>query len=148
VSDRSYQSTVNKQTFGLGKGSTTASDIWCIIRGILMYTVAPYFIGIIIVSVSSKIQHKCVGEGLIDDTGLAYSTQSSTEISSTTLKDFSPDESILFDKMQKILQFFLRTASSRRWRSHHLQMRMRMLHSVPQMVWWSSYPYQNKSILW
>jgi hypothetical protein len=72
-----------------------------------MYTIATYFVGIILVSVSGTIQHKRVGEGLIDDTGLAYSAQSSTEISSTTLKDFSPDESILFDKMQKMLQFFL-----------------------------------------
>jgi hypothetical protein len=72
-----------------------------------MHTVATYFVGIILVSVSGTIQHKRAGEGLIEDTGLAYSAQSSTEISSTTIKDFSPDESILFEKMQNMLQFFL-----------------------------------------
>jgi hypothetical protein len=107
VSDRSYQSTYNKQTFGLGQGSTAASKIWCIMHGILVHTVAIYFGGVILVSVSGIIQHKRVREGLIDDTGLAYSAQSSTEIASTTIKDFSPNESSLFDKMQKMLQFFL-----------------------------------------
>jgi hypothetical protein len=108
VSDRSYQITENTQTFGLGQGSTTANEIWCIIHGILMHTVATYFVGIILVSIYyGRIQHKCVGEGLIDDTGLAYSAQPSNEISSTQIKYFSPDESILFDKMQKMLQFFL-----------------------------------------
>jgi hypothetical protein len=45
-------------------------------------------------------QHKHVGEGLINDTGLTASTHSSSE---TTLSD----ESTLLLKMQKILQFFL-----------------------------------------
>jgi hypothetical protein len=107
VSERSYQSTEQKQTFGLGQGSTAASDIWCIVHGILMHTIATYFDGVIFVSVSGLIQHKRVGEGLIDDTGLAYSALSSTKISSATLKDFSPDESALFDKMQKMIQFSL-----------------------------------------
>jgi hypothetical protein len=71
--------------------STAASDTWCIIHGTLVHTVATYFVGIILVSVFGAIQHKRVGEGLIDDTGLAYSAQSSTEISSTTIKDFSPN---------------------------------------------------------
>jgi hypothetical protein len=36
VSRRSYQSTDDKPTFDLGQGSTAASDIWCIIHGILI----------------------------------------------------------------------------------------------------------------
>jgi hypothetical protein len=73
VSDRSYQSTENKQTFGLGQGSTAASDIWCVMHSTLMHNIATLFFGIILVSVSGRIQHKRVGEGLIDDTGLSYS---------------------------------------------------------------------------
>jgi hypothetical protein len=97
---------INKP-FDLGQGSTSASNIWCIMHGILIHTVPKYFVGIILVSVSGRIQHTNVGEGLIDDTGLAYSAQSSTEFFSTKIKDFPPDESILFDNMQKMLQFFL-----------------------------------------
>jgi hypothetical protein len=40
VSESFYQSTEENQTFGLGQGSTAAPDIWCIIHGILMHTVA------------------------------------------------------------------------------------------------------------
>jgi hypothetical protein len=72
-----------------------------------MHTVVTYFIGIIFVSVSGLIQHTRVGEGLIDDTGLASSAQSSTEITSTKHKDFFPNETIFFENMQKMLQFFL-----------------------------------------
>jgi hypothetical protein len=72
-----------------------------------MHTVATYFIGIILVSVSGMIQHKRIGEGIIDYTGLAASAQSSTEMTPSRYKQFSPDESTLFIKMQKIIQFFL-----------------------------------------
>jgi hypothetical protein len=72
-----------------------------------MHTVATYFIGIVLVSVSGMIQHKRIGEGLIDDRGLAASAQSSTEMTLLRHKQFSPDESSLFIKMQKILHFFL-----------------------------------------
>jgi hypothetical protein len=58
VSNIFYQSTYYKQTFGLGQGSTAASDIWCIINGIIMHIVATYFIGIVIISVSGTVQHK------------------------------------------------------------------------------------------
>jgi hypothetical protein len=107
VSDSFYQSTDKKQTFGLGQGSTAATDMWCIIHGIIMHTVATYFIGIILVSVSGMRQHKRIGECLIDDTGLVASAQSSTETTPSHHKQFSPDISALFIKMQKILQFFL-----------------------------------------
>jgi hypothetical protein len=75
VLDRFYESTDLQQSFGLGQGSTAASDIWCIIHGILMHTAATYFFGIILVSVSGAVQHKRVGEGLIDDNGLATFAQ-------------------------------------------------------------------------
>jgi hypothetical protein len=65
-----------------------------------MHTVATYFISIIFVSVSGLIQHKRVGEGFIENTVLASSSQSSTEITSTKHRDFSPDETILSHKMQ------------------------------------------------
>jgi hypothetical protein len=72
-----------------------------------MHTVATYFIGIILVSVSGIVQHKRVGEVLIDDPGLAASAQSSTDTTSSRNKHFSSDGSTLFLKMQKILQLFL-----------------------------------------
>jgi hypothetical protein len=72
-----------------------------------LHTIVTQFIGIIFVSVSGFIQHKIVGEDVIDDTGLASSTQSSTKLMLTKQKDLLPDETVLFDKMQKMLQFFL-----------------------------------------
>jgi hypothetical protein len=105
VSDSFYQSTNDKQTFGIGQGSNAATDIWCIIHRIIMHTVATYLIGIILVSVSGMIHHTRIGEGLIDDTGIAASAQSSTETTPSRHKQFSPDESALFIKMQKILHF-------------------------------------------
>jgi hypothetical protein len=71
VSNRFCQSKDDEQTFGLGQGPTTASDIWCIIHGILIHTVVTYFISIVLVSVSGAVQHKMVDEDLIDDNGLA-----------------------------------------------------------------------------
>jgi hypothetical protein len=108
VSDRFYQSPDDKQTFGLGQGSTAASDMWCIIHRILLHTAATYFIGIVILSVYGSAHHKRVGEGFIDDIGHVASSKSSIEITPTRNKYFSPDESALFTKMQKILQFFLK----------------------------------------
>jgi hypothetical protein len=107
VSDIFYQSTDLQQTVGLGQGSTAASNVWCIVHGILMHKVATYFIGIILISVSNSVQHKIVGEGLIDDTRLAVSVESSTEINPSRNKYLSLDEAALFIKMQKILHFFL-----------------------------------------
>jgi hypothetical protein len=107
VSERFYQSTEENHTFGLVKVSTAAADIWCIIHGILMHTVATYFICIILVSVSGITQHKRIGEGLIDDTGLAASALLSNETASSRNKQFKPDESALYLNMQTILQFSL-----------------------------------------
>jgi hypothetical protein len=56
---------------------------------------------------SGKIQQKRVDEGLLDNTGLVASDQSSIEITTTRNKAFLPNEDAHFTKMQKILQFFL-----------------------------------------
>jgi hypothetical protein len=72
-----------------------------------MHTLASSYIGFAMFSVSNKIIHKRIGEDLIDDTGLVVSSQSSTEITSTRVKRFTPDENILFSRMKKMIQFFL-----------------------------------------
>jgi hypothetical protein len=69
--------------------------------------VATYFIGIIFVSVSGSVLNKRVGEGLIDETGLATSAHPSIEIPPSSTITLSPDEAALFTKIQKILHFFL-----------------------------------------
>jgi hypothetical protein len=40
VSESFYQTSEEKQTFGLRQESTAATDIWCIIHGIIMHTVS------------------------------------------------------------------------------------------------------------
>jgi hypothetical protein len=107
ISERYYQSSISKQSFGLGQGYTAASDIWCVIHGVLMHTLASAYIGFAMFSVSSKIVHKRIGEGLIDDNGLVVSAQSSTYITSTHVKCFTPDEDILFSRMKQMIQFSL-----------------------------------------
>jgi hypothetical protein len=84
IFERYYQSTPSKQNFGLGEGSTAVSNIWYIIHVVLMDTFSTYFINIVLVSVSSNIQHNRICEGLIYDTGLEASSQASTEITSTS----------------------------------------------------------------
>jgi hypothetical protein len=72
-----------------------------------MHTLTSAYIGFIMFSVSNKIVHNHIGEGLIDDTGVMVSAQSSTEITSTRVKYFTPDEDVLFSRMKKMIQFFL-----------------------------------------
>jgi hypothetical protein len=72
-----------------------------------MHTLTSSYIGFTMFSVSSKIVHKMIGEGLINNTGLVVSSQSYTEITSTCVKHFTPDENILFSRMKKMIQFFL-----------------------------------------
>jgi hypothetical protein len=72
-----------------------------------MHTAGTYFVGIILVSISGKIQRKRVGEGLIDDTGIIASSKSSLKITTTRNKTFSPDDDALSTTIQKIIQFFL-----------------------------------------
>jgi hypothetical protein len=107
ISDRYYQSSISKKSFGMGQGSISASEIWCVIHGVLMQTLASSYIGFTMFSVSSNIVHTGIGEGLIDDTGLVVYSQSSTEITSTRVKRFTPDEEFLFSGMKKMIQFFL-----------------------------------------
>jgi hypothetical protein len=66
-----------------------------------MYTAATYFKGIIV-----NAAHTDWG-GLIDDTGIAASAQSSTETTPSIHRQFTPDESDMFIKMRKNLHFFL-----------------------------------------
>jgi hypothetical protein len=72
-----------------------------------MHTLASSYIGFAILFVSSKIIQKRIGEGLIDDTGLMVSSQSSTDITSACVKRFTPDEDVLFSRMKKMVQLFL-----------------------------------------
>jgi hypothetical protein len=52
VSARSYSSTLVKLLYGLGQGSTLATDIWVILHGLVMNAIALSFIGILILSIS------------------------------------------------------------------------------------------------
>jgi hypothetical protein len=72
-----------------------------------MNTLASAYIGFIMSSVSSKVVHTRIGEGLIDDTGLIVSAQASTQITSSRVKRFSSDEAALFVRMNHMIQFFL-----------------------------------------
>jgi hypothetical protein len=89
ISTHYYQSSTNTKNVGLGQGSTAASDIWCIINGILMHILAASYIGFAVFSVSSKIVHRRIGEGLIDDTGLISSSKSSSKITPLSRKRFT-----------------------------------------------------------
>jgi hypothetical protein len=59
-------------------------------------------------SVSNKIVHKRIGDGLIDDTGLVVSAQASKDITSSRVKRFSHDEAVLFTRTNRMIQFFLK----------------------------------------
>jgi hypothetical protein len=107
ISQQHYQSTLSKQNFGLGQGSTAASNMWCVIRGVLMNAFAFAYTGFVMASVSSKVVHKRIGEGHIDDTGLVVSAQASTEITSSRVKRFSSNEAALFVCMNRMIKFFL-----------------------------------------
>jgi hypothetical protein len=72
-----------------------------------MNTIASAYIGFAMSSVSSKVVHKRIGEGLIDDTGLVVSAQASTEIISSHVKRLSNYEAALFARMNRMIQFFL-----------------------------------------
>jgi hypothetical protein len=45
VCESFYQSSEEQQTFGIGQGCTATTDIW-FLHGIIIHTVATYFIGI------------------------------------------------------------------------------------------------------
>jgi hypothetical protein len=95
ISERYYQSTSSKQNFGLGQGYTAVSDIWCVIHGVLMHTLASAYTGFTMYSVSSKVTHNQFGEGLVDGTGRVFSAQASTDITSTHVKRLTREEEAL-----------------------------------------------------
>jgi hypothetical protein len=108
ISERYYQPSPSKQSIGLGQCSTAASYIWCVINRVFMHTLASSYIGFAMFSFSSKIIHKRIDECLIDDTGVVVSSQSFTEITSTCVKRFTPDENSLCYRMRRMIQFFLK----------------------------------------
>jgi hypothetical protein len=73
-----------------------------------MHKLASAYIGVAMFSMSNKIAHKRTSEGLIDETGLVVSAQSSTEITSTHMKRCTPDEDVLFSRMKKMIQLFVK----------------------------------------
>jgi hypothetical protein len=86
VSARSYSSTLAKLLYGIGQGSTPATDLCGIIHGLVMNTPALSFIGILIISVSKQHQHERIGEGFINDTGMGTTNPHSTAIAHTSTK--------------------------------------------------------------
>jgi hypothetical protein len=72
-----------------------------------MNTLASIYIGFTMSSVSSKVVHKRIGEGLINDTGLVVSAQASTESTSSRVKRFSHDDAPLFARMNHMIHLFL-----------------------------------------
>jgi hypothetical protein len=107
VSAKSYCSTLEKLLYGLGQGSTPATNLWGILHGLVMNALALSFIGIMILSVSKQRQHKRIGEGFIYDTGLGTTNPHSTTIKPTSMKAITTKESESHTKANGILQFFL-----------------------------------------
>jgi hypothetical protein len=58
VSLRSYRSTLEELLYGLGQVSTPATAIWGIIHGLVMHALSLSFIGILILSVTKRLQHE------------------------------------------------------------------------------------------
>jgi hypothetical protein len=65
ISARSYSSTLAKLLYGIGQGSTPATDLSGIIHGLVLNALALCFIGLLILSVSKQRQHEWIGEGFI-----------------------------------------------------------------------------------
>jgi hypothetical protein len=66
VSEESYRSTLTELLFGIGQGSTAATDIFGVLHGLIMHAAALVFIGILFLSVSDILHHERIGEGFID----------------------------------------------------------------------------------
>jgi hypothetical protein len=84
--------------------------MWCVIHDVLMNTLTSDYIGFVMSSVSSKVVHTPIGEGLIYDMGLIVSAQASAKITSTRVKGFSNYEASLFvrtNRMNRMIQLFL-----------------------------------------
>jgi hypothetical protein len=107
VSERSYRSKLEELIYGLGQGSTPATNLWGIIHGLVINALALSFIGILILSISKRLQHERIGEGFIGDTGLGSSNPHSTTTTPTSTKALTNEEIELHMKANGILQFFL-----------------------------------------
>jgi hypothetical protein len=107
VSARSYSSTLEKLLYGLGQGSTPATDIWGIIHGLVMNALALSLTGILIISIAKRRQHERIGEGFIDYTGLGTTNPYSTTINPTRMKALKNEERELHTNANGILQLFL-----------------------------------------
>jgi hypothetical protein len=106
VSTNSYISTLTDLLYGLGQGSTLATDLWGL-HGLVINALALSFIGILIISVSKQCQHERICEGFIDDTGLGTTHPYSTAITQSTIKALTIEERELHTKANGILRFFL-----------------------------------------
>jgi hypothetical protein len=92
VSTNSCSLTLANLLYGLGQGSTQATDLWGIIHGLIMNALELSLIGIIILSVSKQRQHERICEGFIDDTGLGSTHPHSTAITPSTIKVLTIEE--------------------------------------------------------
>jgi hypothetical protein len=70
VLENSYRSTLAEILYELGQGSTSATDLWGVLHGLIMHAEALVFIGVLILSVSGRLHHEIIGEEFINYTGL------------------------------------------------------------------------------
>jgi uncharacterized membrane protein len=77
--------------FGLGQVIVAVIDIWGVLHGAIIKGVALLFIGEVIVAASGSIQHKCISEAFIEETGLGKTNQSSTAITLCSRKIFTDE---------------------------------------------------------
>jgi hypothetical protein len=92
VSTESYCSTLEELLYGLGKGSTSVTDMWGILHGLIMHAVALAFVGILFLSASGHLQHEQTVEGFTDDTGLGTTHPHSTAMTSSSQKELTREE--------------------------------------------------------
>jgi hypothetical protein len=107
ISTNSHSSTLANLLYGLGQGSTPATDLWGIIHGLVVNALALSFIGILIISTSKQHQHEHIGQGFIYDTGLGTTSPHSTAITQATMKALTIEERELHTNANGTLQFFL-----------------------------------------
>jgi hypothetical protein len=93
----SYRSTLAELIYGLGQGSTSVTDIWGVLHGLIMHAAALSFVGILLLSVSGLLHYERIGEGFIDDICLGTTDPHSTAITPMNQKVFTNEEYLLFD---------------------------------------------------
>jgi hypothetical protein len=104
---RSYRSTLEELIYGLGQLSTSATGIWVIIHRIVMHALELSFIGIIILSVAKRLQHKRIDECFIGDAGMGTTKPHYTAITQMSKKTLTNEERELHTKANRTLQLFL-----------------------------------------